>query len=84
MELNSESLSELRERLQQQEPIWKEASDTLIREKLMEFGNNLSQLIHEYPYLPLIQYTQDLNKAIASFDQNRIKMSLDSFPELSI
>lgn len=82
IELTSESLLELQERLQKQKRIWQEALKTLSTRKLNEFANNLKKLTKEYPYLPLIEYTQELNQGISRFDKNKVEISLNYFPEL--
>jgi two-component system CheB/CheR fusion protein len=81
-ELSAESLSELLEKLQQQEQIWQEVSDGLVRKKIVEFANNLNQLSNQYPYLPLIKYTQGFKKAIGNFDINRVGEILKEFPQI--
>jgi signal transduction histidine kinase/chemotaxis methyl-accepting protein methylase/chemotaxis response regulator CheB len=82
IDLDAESLGKLLEKLQQQNPLWLEVSKTLVHNKMIEFTQNLLSLNKEYPYLPLIEYTKNLEMEITEFNIDTIGKHLADFPNL--
>jgi signal transduction histidine kinase/chemotaxis methyl-accepting protein methylase/chemotaxis response regulator CheB len=80
--MSLESLSELLNKLKEQEQIWQETCKTLIRQKMIEFTQILLILSNDYPYIPLIEYGKNLEKAIADFNMDVIKKTLLDYPKL--
>ncbi len=82
--LTVEELSELFDQLQQQQQKCQEASKTLKTRIIKDFISSLTQIRNKYPYLPLIEYINALEKAFSTYNSDKITEIFNDFSALLV